>query len=507
MLTNLDFLQPGQYWSPLSERDRLLKYEAHKKLFHGQHAEVYEEQFKRIERVIGNFGKLISYPVIINYQKLFTLKIIDLLFGEPPNITVADGDDSQKLALTEIIKNSDLINTSYIVGIDVSRFGDGLFVVKSGENGNNKISYIQPEHWFPIVDPLDKTQIQYHVIAFMVDVGTDTYNRSKKNLIVQIHEKGRFEIRQYNLISNPMNKACLYTIGNLISSQVYTTGLDDFAIIPVSNIVTSDSIYGIDDYADIDSLVAEILVRIGNISRILDKHAAPSVQGPIGCVEIDPATGEANLKMGNFFPRDSNDEAKVEYITWEGQLTAAFEELKFLRNELFLVSETGATLLGDTDKAGQASSGTALKLKMMSPTTKAKRIRSRFDTGIKKAIKLCSQLGGKNIVNLNDANVDIIWQDGLPNDDKEISDILNIRTGGKATMSVKRALMQYDQMSEEQAEEELETIAEEETATNPLKPAPFSGDNMPNEDENNNAMMMMDGVDLSEDNTIDGNDA
>ena len=70
-----------------------------------------------------------------------------------------------------------------------------------------------------------------------------------------------------------------------------------------------DCIFGHDDYTDIDSIVSEILVRIGQISRILDKHASPSVQGPSSAIEKDPVSGEWTLKMGNY-----NEEGK--FLPW-----------------------------------------------------------------------------------------------------------------------------------------------------------------------------------------------
>lgn len=57
MLTSLDFLKAGEQWPPRSEKYRLDRYQDNRALFEDDHAEVYKEQFKRIERVIGNFLK------------------------------------------------------------------------------------------------------------------------------------------------------------------------------------------------------------------------------------------------------------------------------------------------------------------------------------------------------------------------------------------------------------------------------------------------------------------
>lgn len=466
MLTDLNFLNEGQIWIPKCEKERINKYIEHKALFKGKHDEVYKEQFKRIERVINNFGEVVSYPVIVNYQKLITLKLIDLLFGEEPEITTSD--ESTKETIDLIKEKSDLMNICYMVGIDVSRYGDGLFYVYADAEGG-KIGFTQPEFWYPIVNPINTQEITNHVIAYTQEIDEDN-----KKLIAHIHYKGYIEQCEYELHCGIND-----IIGRKLSSNIVATGLDDFAIVQVSNVKSTDCIFGHDDYTDIDSIVSEILVRIGQISRILDKHASPSVQGPSSAIEKDPVSGEWTLKMGNYFPRNSSDDPQVSYVTWDGALDAAFKELEDLKDTLYTVSETGATLLGQTDKAGAASSGTALRLKMASPLAKVRRLKMRFDASIKKALYLCSELGGKGIVNLKDTAINIHWQDGIQDDPLEEAQLVASLTQNKAVMSQLTAIKIVQDLDDEGAEEELERINEEAMLNNPLMSAnQFSDTNM-----------------------------
>jgi hypothetical protein len=469
LLNNLNFLNPGQPWPPKSEYERLKRYDNNRKLFQNKHTEVYEDQFKRIERVIGNFGEVVSYQVIVNYQKLISIKVADLLFGEAPKIKCGDNNSTEQETIDTIEKRSELINTAYKIAIDVSRYGDGLIYVYR-DNKGGKIGYTQPPLWLPVTN-YASGEIINHVIAYTSNEG--------QNLTVQIHFKGYYEQREYTL-----DTGINTTIKSLVSSNNIQTGLDDFAVIQVPNIQTTDSIFGMDDYTDIDSIISEIIVRLSQISRVLDKHAAPSVQGPSMALEQDPTTGEWKLKMGNYFPRDTQDDPSVEYITWDGQLASSFQMIEKLTNILYVVSEMGPTLLGDTENAGgQATSGTAFKLRMISPLAKVRRIAMRFTPALEKALRLCSQLGGEGIKNLKDAEISIQWRDGLPNDELETANIMNTRTGGKATISQKRAIELINDMTEEQAEEELQQILDEESALNPLTPPPMSGENEPKKDD------------------------
>ncbi len=74
MLNNLNWLNTGQVFPPQGERERLNRYAENKLIFDNRHNEVYCEQVKRIERVLGNISEVISYPIVLNFQKKISLK-------------------------------------------------------------------------------------------------------------------------------------------------------------------------------------------------------------------------------------------------------------------------------------------------------------------------------------------------------------------------------------------------------------------------------------------------
>ena len=477
MLTNLDWLKPGETFPPKSDAARLKMYAQNRQLFEADHAAVYKDDLERIERVIGNFEKVVSYPVIVNFQKLLSLKVADLLLGEPPEIGAGDKGEAQQAAVDAIMDNSDLINTAYMAALDVSRNGDGLFLVRQGD-GHGVIDITQPCIWFPVVDESNIRSVTWHVLAWVT--GPD----DALKLRVQVHGRGTVQTRVY--------KADKATGGHLIgameSSVDASTGLSGFAVVQVPNVITSDRITGIDDYTDIDSIIAELMVRIGQVSRILDKHASPSMYGPKSVLEKDVVTGEWRFKAGNFYPLEDKDDVPPGYVTWDGQLASNFTHIEKLINFLYTISEMGATLFGDLNtQGGQIASGSALRRLMVSPLAKVARIRSRFDPALKQAIALCSELGGEGIVRLTPKDISIVWQDGLPGDPVEDSTIITQRTANKATMSQKRALMQFDGMTEADADEELALIADEEAASAPLTTIPPFGGGRPSAPASDNS--------------------
>lgn len=469
MLTSLNFLKVGQQWPPPGEESRLSKYEKNRLIFEGKHEQVYQESFKRIARVIGNFEQIVSYHVIANYQKLISLKIADFLLGEPPKITCGDDNSTHQASLDSIVENSDLINTCYSAAIDVSRYGDSVFNVYLSDEGKGIIDITQPSYYFKVVDPKNIKKVLHHVLAHTYEVTDSTKSllfgtkeTKTKYLYVQIHSKGFYEEVTYRISEQNIIETVTEDIKRI------NTGLNDFAIVPIHNLLTSDRTYGMDDYTDLDSIISELEVRISQISKILDKHAEPSVEGPSSALTRNPNTGAWELKMGNYFPRDTNEDPSVSYITWDAQLEANFKIIEKLINILSTVSEMGSAIFDNEAKQGQIASGTALRRMMISPLAKVNRVRMRFDSSVKKAIKLCSQLGGEGIVDLSNEKINIFWQDGLPCDPVEEANVMAIRTGNKATLSQYSAIQRLDNLSDKDTAKEIEAIKQDEVNNNPL---------------------------------------
>ena len=81
---------------------------------------------------------------------------------------------------------------------------------------------------------------------------------------------------------------------------------------------------------------------------------------------------------------------------------------------------------------GGESSGTALKLSLISPRIKAARIAANNNATVKRIISIFAELNG---IKLDYDNLQLHWQDGIPVDEKEQIETLQTATGGKPVMS------------------------------------------------------------------------
>lgn len=445
MLTNLNWLADGAPYPPAAEKERITQYRENEKLFLTKHSEVWRSDFEAIARRLRK--KNYDVETVFNYQQLLSKKTADFVCGEPPTIET-EGDTDE---LTKMLARHGFNTKLYESVIDLSRFGNAITkIVGKG------LSIVSPRYWFPIVDLADLKNIIQHVIAYPVNPDS---KGTMTELYVEIHDIGNVEQRTYSFDGN----------SNIIGKQkgepkTLSTGLQDFAIHPLTNITHSGSIYGIDDYAIINSIVAKIMWRLHCADIILDKHSEPSVSGPQSALDFDAKTGMYFLNLANYFTRNSKEDPDVNYITWDGNLESNFKEIEKLLEQLYVLSEMGQAFM-EGGGGGQASSGTALKLRMVSPRIKAARIANMNAAPVKKLIYLLAQVNG---VSLDYDTINIKWNDGLPVDEVEQVNNLVNATGGKAIMSQYSALKARG-LSDADVDAELEQMAEETARSTPIQ--------------------------------------
>lgn len=480
MLRNLAWLESGQSFPPLKERRRIKRYLENEALFDGEHfgevlrtrervyahegsISVYQKCAERICQVIGNFDDVISFPVLLNFQRLMSLKMADLVCGEYPTITGVTSKENE--ALKDVRDVTDFDAKLFATIIDISRYGDALWRIYLNDDKRRVFTCWDPKEWYPIVSQDGTNTITAHVLCWRVNLTESAEGVPPEwQLHAQIHwavgpQVGTYEYRVYDLGSEG------HTIGKLIKSETISTGLNICAVFHLKAYSVTSTVYGYDDYMPVDSLLAEIMTRIGQISVILDKHADPNITGPVSMLKINPSTGEAYLEHGKFFAVSQGEE-KPSYMTWDGQLSAAFQQLEFLVNQLYILSEMGAALLGGQDGSSVAISGTAMRFKMVNPLAKARRIANSMTRPVR---MLFSELSSDTEAEIPFKNISVFWSDGLPDDPRENVEICKLATGSEKMMPLEVGIMEYFGRTNEEAIQWLEKIRAETEAQQALE--------------------------------------
>lgn len=450
MLTDLNWLDKGKPYPPPAEAERIKTYEANEKLFLTKHSDVWKPAYEEISRRLKK--RNINVDTVFNYQQLLTKKTADFVCGDPP--TIETGDDTD--LLSKMLEAQQWGTKLYEAFIDVSRYGNAVPKLVG-----NRLTAVAPRYWFPIVDPSDLKFVVKNVIAYPV---TPDSRGVMTELYAEIHGIGRIETRLYKFDGEKSEIGELKQAG-----KTQETGLDAFAVLPLTNVTHSGSVYGLDDYAVVNSIVSKIMWRLHCADNILDKHSEPSVSGPSSALELDPKTGMYFLNLGTYFKRNTEQDPDLKYITWDGNLESNFKEIETLLNQLYTLCEMGQAF--SEAAGGTADSGEALKLRMVSPRIKAARLVNINSATVKRIIALLAQTNG---IDLNYDSLTLRWNDGLPVDDKERTETLSLATGGKAIMSQYAAMKQLG-LTDDEVEAELEQMAAERAASMPVFLSPVDG--------------------------------
>lgn len=468
MLYSLNWLNPGNSFPPEGEKDRIKRYLENEVLFDGEHfgAElrdrnklytyegkigVYQKCAERISQVVGNFEDVVSFPVLLNYQRLLSLKMADLVCGEYPTIT--GGNEVENEAIKAARDHSDFDARLYSTVIDMSRYGDAIWREYLDDTSDYRAFTLwDPKEWYPIVMQDGTNRISHHVLCWRVNLNAGINDPVPDwELHVQIHgcskaDWGQYEQRIYSMSPDGS------VIMQLKSSEIVTTDFDHCAVHHLKSFSTSSTVYGYDDYMTLDSLLAEIMVRVGQISVILDKHADPNLTGPASMLSLNSETGEYYLKRGKFFATSPGDN-EPHYLTWDGQLNAAFKQLETLINQMYILSEMGAAILGGQDGSSAAISGTAMRFKMVNPLAKARRISNALTNPVRRLLSSLAK-------DVNFDKVSVYWSDGLPDDPRENIENAKLATGETRMMPLKTAIREFFKRSDQEAKEWIKAIEE-----------------------------------------------
>jgi len=226
------------------------------------------------------------------------------------------------------------------------------------------------------------------------------------------------------------------TAGNIIygpeNVEQTPTGINESLVSVVENLTTSSGGLN-DDYHDLDSLIKRMESRMTRVGRILDVHSEPLLILPEdsgaftktdkGVVIYDSKKKVLERVKGAADPG---------YVTWEGQLAAAFQEFQLDLQQLYALSETCEACF-EPAKAGAQASGTALRLMLFVPLKKVDRLKLAGDLTIKTELKTYMAFeqarGFAGAVPIE--SVSIMWQDGLPEDFNEtVANVVQLQASG-----------------------------------------------------------------------------
>lgn len=455
-MTNVKFPYEGSV-------NRLTNYAYYQKLLDGSHFDAFAVNVGM--KFANNYDR-IKY-VTCNFAGLVSKVITDLLFGEEIKIKSKDNADFFK----QLYYQNKLRTLLYESELNNSAIGDSVFRIRTKDE-QIIIETVNPSNYFPKLDSNESNKlIDEAKIAWTEEhLGAD--GKPTKYLIEENHKRGSVETNIYILKSDD-------TILSEISAKNYNamfgtsfipfidTGIDRLLVVHVPNYRNNaNKFWGVSDYRDIESLMFALNNRMTKNEQILDKHSSPILAVPNNMLDEN-----GNIQRANFDVITKGMDGVVpEYITWDASLDSAFKQIDKLIELMFMFSETSPEALGLGQ--GKAESGRALKMRLIRTIAKRNRKRLYYDQAIKEILETCSMLGRRGykageFKSVSEEIPDIIWADGLVNDMIEDTQ-LEISKLEAGLTSKKRAIMNVEELDENDAEELIKEIEKEDKSIEPI---------------------------------------
>ena len=450
IFTDIDFIAEGNIFPPIQSRERIENYRLNLSRYKGNY-----NKDKVIKVKTANGVKSLRWEVPeINYYKLITDKLVGLIFNEKPVVSCRIGE------VNNIIQ--DLIQDTYFwyyCGESVRTFsslGDGvLYVYYDGNRA--RVNAINPQFWFKVVSDVNINEVKCHVLTqpiYKVDFTGVKPEDKPIALRVLYHYRGYYIERYFEYNGTRIGNAIEYIndrgeeIG--IEGKRVETGLRDFSVFDFSNNKAIDEVYGISDYKVVEDIISLKEKKVSQLDVVTDKHFDPIVQVPITSIEENEETGEPEFNgFGNWIAVRGDEEIK--YISWDAKTSAVEDLISILDDEIAKLSEMGKAFLhGEYANV----SGEALKTMIKSALDKASRCIDIIEPSVKKTLCAMLELEGYKI---EPSDLTIRWQDGITESDNVIAQTARTKIES-GLMSRKRAMIVYEGLTEEEADEELKLI-------------------------------------------------
>lgn len=450
-ITDLSFIKPGVQFPLVVMHERLKNYSKNKHFYIGD----YIRDSLEVKTAQGK--KTLDWKIPKkNYFKLTTDKTVSLLTTEPPTPSSYNPDVKERVE--KIWNKNNFVGLIRDLGTSLDSLGDAVLFME-GSGSNVFINAVSPKHVIKVVSPTNMNTVRCYVlwqVIYTQDYDSVVYESKITQIRFLIHYKGYYIEQFYAYDGNRIGQPITVGKCKAGNTKKIKTGFKDFAVIFGSNSRPLDGVYGVSNYKQIEDSVLLLEKKTAEFDLITDKHSDPIFQTSRATSKVNEKTGEREFDVfGNIiFPKKDDVESK--YITWDGNLGNLETFIDKQKEDIALFSEFGSVFLsGDF---GANATGETIRMMAHSVLAKTSRLIDVLDYMLKTALINALSYEGLSI---DFSEVSITWQDGLPNT-SELTQAQTIQLKKQAgILSTRRALSEYEGLSEEEIEKEIENIKDE----------------------------------------------
>ncbi len=447
MFTTFD-IQNIKYDSDTTER--FSDYEYYRNLYEGDFSKAFSSTIAKIRKRYPLDNTTSQSLININLFWALTDFFKGFITNQGINVNV---DDEVQLEWDKISSDNNFISVLKEVYIDNSRYGNGIFKVAL-VNDEVKIFSISPDSWIPVFQNGNLNDIEGHILIYSLYTIEGGCKKEYKK--IEKHHRGYIENEVWTSLEGNLGRKLepeeLEALG-VQEIEDFSDIWDGFLIFPTKNSTESDKYFGESDYLRCKSIVEEIMLTVSQNSKIINRHANPKLAGSEQNLEHDPVTNERRLPNTDFL-KVGTDGVKPEYITADLQAEAIERHVNMLLQFFYILTKTPPQAYG-IGLSGTLS-GESLRKIFIAALAKVDDIKQvSFNSTIQNVVRCAMAFNSTPV-----ETVQIAWGEPIPSDYSEKVSVENSRVAA-GTQSRLTTIMTLDDVSESDAQIELNRIAEE----------------------------------------------
>jgi hypothetical protein len=387
----------------------------------------------------------------------------NLLFSAGIAPKVSEGQNAVKAqsAVNAISERSCLHRLLLEQATLASAIGDIVFETYL-RDGKAYIEATDPSFYFPIYGDAGRLNRKTVLLAWPEKRGPR--GDQKEYLRVKLFMLGRLEHQAWRIESGRIGERIENLSAFEIAREIEAIPTSEIPVQHVPNL-TFGGRWGIADIGmGVDGLIDELDNRLSQNSSILDKHAAPDMFGSEEYQDEYPSAGQVAVtkRGGRFWPMRDKESPVPGYLTWNGNLEPAKEQMNRVITLIALATGLPPSMFLP-EILGSDQSAKRLRLEFFMAMDKCSRKRLYFDPALKSILLAAQELeagaGGYTALPITDLG----WRDGLPDDYNQavLTETARVDAGLETRAD---AIMQLDRCDEAAARQKLAEIEKEQTA-------------------------------------------
>lgn len=349
--------------------------------------------------------------------------------------------------------------------------GMGIFVVRKDANGDGVVDYLEP---YSFVKYSEEDQAIYYMYSNKsqekstgdIFVLEQRYKKTDAGTVLK--ENTLFKVDSNMLSAGDLHgeKVPLDTIPEtetLLPTEIIQ--IKTIPIVTVMNEIISGDTYGTSDILKIQSLISSIEIQVVNIQDQFLKHLSAKLAVPASKLPIDRNTGLVDVNNLEVIGVEAGEINPAYIMNQNPMISYAFDKIELLIKQLATIIRIPYEFFPVSTKGG-AESADAKEIRISNFMKRVTTIRNKFTKGIVKINSLLNELRVNNAPKTE--AISPSWGEVFPKDKHKLALEQQVAIDA-GFLSQKRAIMRYLEISEQEAEQEVQTIRLEKSLSLPEK--------------------------------------